>query len=94
MPLSWITLTLLGALLGWLTSVILHSDRARGVIGLVALGALGAALGALLITPVLAGRLEPTGFSLPGVLLSLLGAFLALGVVAAAGRLGRRRRAR
>jgi uncharacterized membrane protein YeaQ/YmgE (transglycosylase-associated protein family) len=91
MPLSWIALILLGALLGWLASVILHSDRPRDVLGLVGLGALGAVLGALLITPVLAGKLEPTGFSLPGVLLSVLGAFLALGVVAAAGRIGRRR---
>ena len=91
MPLSWIALILIGALLGWLASVVLRSDRARDVLGLVALGALGAVLGALLITPALAGKLEPTGFSLPGVLLSLLGAFVALGIVAAAGRIGRRR---
>ena len=89
MPLSWIALLLLGALLGWLASVVLHSDRARDVLGLVALGALGALLGALLITPALAGKLEPTGFSLPGVLLSLLGAFIALGIVAAGPPLGR-----
>ena len=91
MPLSWITLILVGALLGWLASVVLHSDRPRDVLGLVALGAVGALLGALLITPALAGKLEPTGFSLPGVLLSLIGAFLALGIVAAASRIGRRR---
>jgi uncharacterized membrane protein YeaQ/YmgE (transglycosylase-associated protein family) len=91
MPLSWIALILIGALLGWLTSVILHSDKATEILGLVALGAVGALLGALLITPALAGRLEPTGFSLPGVLLSLLGAFLALGLVAAVQRLARRK---
>ena len=91
MPLSWIALSLLGALLGWIASVVLHSDRPRDVFGLVALGALGALLGALLITPALAGKLEPTGFSLPGVLLSLLGAFIVLGLVAAAERFGRRR---
>nr|WP_314442705.1 GlsB/YeaQ/YmgE family stress response membrane protein [uncultured Sphingomonas sp.] len=92
MPLSWIALTLIGAALGWLASVILRSDTGREVLGLVVLGALGAVLGALLITPVLAGRLEATGFSLPGVLLSLLGAFVALGLVGAARRIGRRRR--
>lgn len=92
MPLSWIALVLVGAVLGWLTSVILHSRSARDVLGLVALGAVGALLGALLITPVLAGKLEPTGFSLPAVLLSLLGAFLALGIVTVAGRLWRRPR--
>lgn len=90
MPLSWIALILLGAMLGWLASVILRGQSAREVLGLVLMGALGAVLGALLLTPFLAGRLEPTGFSLPGVLLSLLGAFLALGVVAAALRFKRR----
>ena len=91
MPLSWIAIVLIGAVLGWLASVILHRGSARDVLGLTALGAVGAVLGALLITPVLAGKLEPTGFSLPGVLLSLLGAFLALGLVVLAQRLGRRR---
>lgn len=90
MPLSWIALVLLGALLGWLTSVVLHSQTARDVLGLVGLGAAGAVIGALLITPALAGRLEATGFSLPGVLLSLVGAFLALGLAAAATRFGPR----
>jgi uncharacterized membrane protein YeaQ/YmgE (transglycosylase-associated protein family) len=90
MPLSWIALVLAGAVLGWLASVVVHSRSARDILGLVALGATGAVLGALLITPVLAGKLEPTGFSLPGVLLALLGTFLALGLVVAAGRLGRR----
>jgi uncharacterized membrane protein YeaQ/YmgE (transglycosylase-associated protein family) len=91
MPLSWIALVLIGALLGWTASVVMRGESASEVVGLVLLGALGALLGALLITPALAGKLEPTGFSLPGVLLSLLGAFLALGVAALAGRLGRRR---
>lgn len=91
MPLSWIALLLAGALLGWLASVILRSERPRDILGLVALGALGALIGALTITPVLAGRLEPSGFSLPGVLLALLGAFLALGLVAGVQRLGQRR---
>src|SRR6476660_5775066 len=90
MPLSWIALVLAGALLGWLTSVALHSQTARDVFGLVGLGAAGAVLGALLIPPALAGNLERTGFSLPGVLLSLAGAFLALGLATAASRIGRR----
>ena len=92
MPLSWIALVTAGATLGWLASVILRAASGRAVLGLVGLGALGAVAGALLLTPALAGKLEPTGFSLPGVLLSLLGAFLVLGLAAVAGRLGSRRR--
>lgn len=83
MPLSWIVLLLVGALLGWIASVILYSQTVRDVLGLCALGAVGGVLGALLLTPPLAGRLEPTGFSLPGVLLSLLGSFVVLGLVLA-----------
>ncbi len=94
MPLSWIVLLLLGALLGWLASVVVHSQTAREVIGFVVIGALGALFGAFQITPALAGKLEKTGFSLPGVLLSLLGTFLMLGIVAAAARLSRDRRSR
>ena len=92
MPLSWIALVLAGAVLGWLASVILHGEGAGEVLGLVLAGAAGAVLGALLLTPYLAGKLEPTGFSLPGVLLSLLGAFLLRGVTGAALALQRRRR--
>ncbi len=94
MPLSWIALVLVGALLGWLASVALNSRNAREVFGLVAIGALGAVFGAFMITPALAGNLETTGFSLPGVLLSLTGAFLTLGLVAATVRLSRNRRPR
>ena len=94
MPLSWIVLLLLGALLGWLASVVVHSQTAREVIVFVVIGALGALFGAFQIPPALAGKLEKTGFSLPGVLLSLLGTFLMLGIVAAAARLSRHRRSR
>lgn len=90
MPLSWIALILLGAALGWLASVILRTEAPREILSLTGLGAAGALLGALLITPALAGKLEPTGFSLPGVLLSLLGAFLALGITIGIQRLQRR----
>lgn len=91
MPFTWIALILAGAALGWIASVILRTETAREIMACIGLGAAGAVLGALLITPVLAGRLEATGFSLPGVLLSLLGTFLALGGTIAIQRLRRRR---
>ncbi|WP_300972871.1 hypothetical protein [Sphingomonas sp. LHG3406-1] len=90
MPLSWIALLFAGALLGWLASVTFRSQSGREILAFVGLGAAGAVLGALLITPAMAGRLEPTGFSLPGVLLSLLGTFLALGIAIGVQRLQRR----
>lgn len=86
MPLTWILLLLLSAALGWLASVILHADQARSVLLLIGLSMAGAVLGALLLTPVLAGPVEPFGFSLPALLLSLLGSFILLGIAAVAGR--------
>ncbi|GLR47152.1 hypothetical protein [Sphingomonas astaxanthinifaciens] len=90
MPLTWIALILAGAALGWLASVVLGAATPREILATVGLGAAGALLGALLITPVLAGRLEATGFSFPGVLLSLLGTFLALGGAVAVQKLQKR----
>ncbi|GAA4010840.1 hypothetical protein GCM10022280_05200 [Sphingomonas swuensis] len=78
MPLTWILLLLAGALLGWLVSVMVASSTPREVLTMVGLGIVGAVLGALLVTPILAGPVEPTGFSLPALLLSLLGAILLL----------------
>lgn len=81
MPLTWIMIILLGGLLGWLASVVANADSAPAVLKLVAAGALGGVAAALTITPLLTGRLEPLGFSLPGVLLSLLGAILVLAAI-------------
>ncbi|GAA4028599.1 hypothetical protein GCM10022281_04530 [Sphingomonas rosea] len=91
MPFTWIALILAGAVLGWLASVILRTETPREILAIVGLGAAGAVLGALLITPVLAGRLEATGFSFPGMLLSLLGTFLCLGAAIGVQKLQRRK---
>jgi uncharacterized membrane protein YeaQ/YmgE (transglycosylase-associated protein family) len=83
MPLTWILLVLLAALLGWLASVMAHGRTAGEVLTFVLGGVAGAVAAALLITPVFAGKLEPTGFSLPGLLFSLLGTILASALAAA-----------
>jgi len=90
-PLTWILLLLSGALLGWLFSVMLHANTAREVLGMVGVGIFGVLAGAFLITPILTGPVETNGFSLPALLLSLLGAFLLLGLVALFRRLQPRR---
>lgn len=92
MPLTWILLVLLGALFGWIVSVMLQARTPIEVLAPVLAGVAGALIGAVLITPVFAGELEPTGFSLPGLLFSLLGSILALALTAAALRLRVRRR--
>jgi uncharacterized membrane protein YeaQ/YmgE (transglycosylase-associated protein family) len=92
MPLTWILIVLLGSLLGWLAAVILEARTARQVLGLVLLGLVGALLGAFIITPPFAGTLPTLGFSLPGLLLALLGSVILL-VIAGLIVRGQRRRA-
>lgn len=94
MPLTWILLVLLGALLGWLASVILEARTGGEVLGPVLAGVAGGLAGALLITPTFTGELEPTGFSLPGLLFSLLGSILAAALAIVVLQRLRRRRAR
>lgn len=80
MPLTWIALLVVGSVLGWLTAVITRQERPREILVLMALGVAGGLLAAVTLTPLLAGRIEVDGFSLPGLLLSLLGSFVLLGV--------------
>lgn len=94
MPLTWIALVLLAALLGWLASVILEARTAGEVLAPVLAGVAGALAGAVLITPTFAGRLEPTGFSLPGLLFSLVGALFGAALAVIVLQRLRRRRSR
>jgi uncharacterized membrane protein YeaQ/YmgE (transglycosylase-associated protein family) len=91
MPLTWILLVLLGTLLGWLGSVVFHGRTAGEVLAFVLSGVAGGLLGALFITPTFAGKLEPTGFTLPGLLFSLAGSVLLVALTAAVLRVKRRR---
>jgi uncharacterized membrane protein YeaQ/YmgE (transglycosylase-associated protein family) len=91
MPLTWILLALFGPLLGWLASVVIRARSATELLLLALTGLAGALFGALVLTPPIAGRLEWSGFSLPGLLFSLLGSLLLLG--AACAILRRKRRA-
>jgi len=91
MPFTWLALLVIGAALGWLASVILRLDSPREILAAIGLGAAGALLGALVITPAMAGHLEMTGFSFPGLLISLLGTFIAIGAAVGVQRLQRRR---
>ena len=86
--LTWIAILLLGLVIGWLSSVIAGASTGLQVLMWIAAGLGGAALGGALLTPWLGGgAIVVSGFSLPNLLLSMLGAMT---VPAAA--LGQRRR--
>ena len=81
----------IGALIGWLGSVVLDADPEQGVFMNVVAGIVGALLGGWLVGP-LVGAAAATrgGFSPAGLLVALIGAVLLLAVY----NLVRRRRMR
>ena len=60
-----------GALIGWLTSVIMKTSTRQGVLGDMVLGILGALTGGLLID--LFGRPGIVGFNIYSILIILMG---------------------
>jgi uncharacterized membrane protein YeaQ/YmgE (transglycosylase-associated protein family) len=73
---------LVGGLIGWLASVILRNDGRQGILMNVLIGILGAAVSGWLLTPRLGGATINQGdFSVAGVLISLVGAVVLLGIV-------------
>ena len=84
--LTWIAILLLGTIVGWLSAVIAGVDTGVDVLLWVVAGLGGAILGGALLTPWLGGgAIVVSGFSLPNLLLALLGA-VAIPAVAIARR--------
>jgi uncharacterized membrane protein YeaQ/YmgE (transglycosylase-associated protein family) len=79
---SFIVWLIVGAFVGWLASVIMRTDARQGALLNIIVGILGAFLAGLLLTPVFGvGTINSGNFSLPAVIISLLGAVILLGVV-------------
>ncbi len=86
--LIWI---LLGALAGWIASMIMGRNAQMGALANIVVGIVGALLAGWLITPLVGGGTINQGdFSLSGLIISLLGAIVLLAIV----NLFRRGRAR
>ncbi len=72
---------ILGGIIGWLASLIMR-DAGQGPLLDILVGIVGAFLAGLLLTPLFGiGTIDSGNFSLPGLLLSLLGAVILLGLV-------------
>lgn len=80
-----------GGVLGWIASLVMRTDGQQGVILNVVVGIIGAAIGGWLISPLLgAPTINQNVFSVPSLLVSLIGAIVLLAIV----NLVRRGRAR
>lgn len=76
-----ITWIVLGALAGWIASIITGTDaRVNGFTNVI-VGVIGAVIGGLVLQMLGAGT--PTGFNLPSILTAILGAVILLSLVKA-----------
>ena len=76
---SWIVI---GGLIGWIASKIMNTDAQQGIVLNVVVGIVGAVIGGWLITPLIGvGTINQDAFSVPAMLVSLLGAALLLAIV-------------
>lgn len=77
---NFIIWLIVGGIIGWLASLVMK--RPEGTILNVVVGIVGAMLGGWLISPLLgAGTINQNDFSLPGLLVSFIGAIILLAIV-------------
>jgi uncharacterized membrane protein YeaQ/YmgE (transglycosylase-associated protein family) len=88
---NFIIWLVIGGIIGWLASMVMKTDAQQGVVLNVVVGIIGAMLGGWLISPLVGiPTINQNAFSLPAMLVSLVGAIILLGIV----NLFRRGRAR
>jgi uncharacterized membrane protein YeaQ/YmgE (transglycosylase-associated protein family) len=74
---GWIIAILVGALIGWLASIIMKTDAQQGPIANILIGVIGASLGRWLFADVLGiGGATAGALSLSGILWGILGAIV------------------
>jgi uncharacterized membrane protein YeaQ/YmgE (transglycosylase-associated protein family) len=79
---NFIIWIVVGGLLGWVASMIMHTDAQQGIILNVVVGIVGALLGGWLLAPLFGtGTINQNDFSIGSLLVSLLGAVVLLAAV-------------
>ena len=90
--LNFIIWIIVGGVIGWLASMIMNTNGSQGTIIDIVVGIVGALVAGLVLSPLLGiGTINDGNFSLPALLVSLLGAVILLAVVRLFRRGGTRR---
>jgi len=77
--LVWI---ILGGILGWIASLIMHTDAQQGLFLNIVVGIVGAFLAGMFLSPLFGiSTINQNNFSIPSLLVSLLGVIILLGIV-------------
>lgn len=73
---------IVGGLMGWIASMIMKTDAQQGAILNIVVGIIGAMLGGWILAPLFGtGTINQNNFSIPSLLVSLLGAVILLAIV-------------
>lgn len=82
---SWIIAILVGALIGWLASLIMKTDEQQGALANIAIGIVGSLLGKFIFVDLLdiGGASTAGDLSLPGILWGLVGAIILIAILKA-----------
>jgi len=79
---NFIIWIVIGGIIGWLASIVMRTNAQQGLFLNVVVGIIGAFLGGLFLSPLFgAGTINGNDFSLPGLLVSFLGAIILLAIV-------------
>ena len=79
---NFIIWLVIGGLIGWVASMIMKTDAQQGVVLNVVVGIVGAFLGGWLISPLVGvPTINQDAFSVPALLVSLVGAVILLAIV-------------
>ncbi|MGB3711598.1 MAG: GlsB/YeaQ/YmgE family stress response membrane protein [Erythrobacter sp.] len=77
---GWIIAIIVGGLIGWIASIIMGRDASMGIFWNIIVGLIGALIGGFIGTTLLGTGSTLTSFSIPGLLMSLLGAVVLLAI--------------
>lgn len=79
---NFIVWIILGGILGWIASMIMRTDAQQGTFLNIVVGIIGALLAGWVLTPLFGiSTINQNNFSIPALLVSLLGAIILLGIV-------------
>ena len=79
---NFILWIIVGGILGWIASLIMRTDAQQGVGLNIVVGIIGALIAGFVLTPLFGiTTINQSNFSLPSLLVSLLGAIILLAIV-------------
>lgn len=79
---NFIIWIILGGILGWLASMIMRTDAQQGPLLNIVVGIIGAFLAGMFLSPLFGvATINQNNFSIPSLLVSLLGAVILLAIV-------------